>query len=355
MKRICQKCNVISQDLNLWCQEKDCPAENATEIFDNGEWFGPIEIIQPVVINRSAIVYQARRGSERILLKVANPGCEEKLRSEARAFLQLAKAGQHPLLPVLLAAHPQGKVENYPYGWIVIQGRVKYYEVFAHADGEILRTLMLKNPQPWYQHVGWIVLSVADVIIYLHKANKLHLCINPDVILLRFDKQGIPRPLLIDLGVSAPGPNIQEIWDHSYNLPAYTAPEIVNQGAVSAATDVYGLGMLLYELLAGHPAYAYHLKKDHTVYQNVIAGHFAPTERIDLKNIPQIAEKAIQMQPGQRYANVVQFAGALSPNLPAIPAERKARTINWRVLFIILAALLAISMLLVLAVSVVPT
>ncbi len=64
MKRICQRCNVISQDFNLWCQEKYCPAENATEIFDNGEWFGPIEIIQPIVVTRSAIVYHARREEE---------------------------------------------------------------------------------------------------------------------------------------------------------------------------------------------------------------------------------------------------------------------------------------------------
>jgi serine/threonine protein kinase len=355
MKRICQKCNVISQDLNLWCQEKDCPAENATEIFDNGEWFGPIEIVQPIVISRSAIIYHARRGEERILLKVANVGCEEKLRSEAKAFLQLAKAGQHPLLPILLPAHPQGRVEHYPYGWTVINGRIKYYEVFAYADGEILRNLLLKNPQPWYQHVGWIIMSITDVVLYLHKARKLHLCLNPDVILVRFDKQGIPRPMLLDLGVSDPGPNIPSFWDQSYNLPAYTAPEIASgQGTVSAASDVYGLGMLLYEMLAGRPAYEYHLRKDQAIFQHVLSGEFRSTERIDLKNIPQIAEKAIQLQPAQRFANVMQFAQALSPNLPTIPAEQKPRSMNWRLLFIILGALLAISLLLGLALMAVP-
>ena len=164
MKRICQRCNVISQDFNLWCQEKYCPAENATEIFDNGEWFGPIEIVQPIVITRSAIVYQAHRGEEQILLKVANVGCEEKLRLEAKAFLQLAKAGQHPLLPVLLPAHPQGTIDYHPYGWTVIEGRVKYFEVFKFVDGTILRNLLLKNSQPWYQHVGWIILSIADCV-----------------------------------------------------------------------------------------------------------------------------------------------------------------------------------------------
>jgi serine/threonine protein kinase len=355
MKRICQRCNVISQDFNLWCQEKYCPAENATEIFDNGEWFGPIEIVQPMVITRSAIVYQARRGEEEILLKVANVGCEEKLRLEAKAFLQLAKAGQHPLLPVLLPAHPQGTIDHHPYGWTVIEGRIKYYEVFKFVDGTFLRNLLLKNPQPWYQHVGWIILSVADCVYYLHRAGKFHLCLNPDVILVRFDKQGIPRPILLDLGVADPGKNIYDLWNENYNLAAYTAPEIADgRSAVSPASDVYGLGILLYELLAGHPPYEYHLKKDSAVLKNVMGGEFKPTGRIDLKNIPDIAERAIALQKDQRFPDVLAFVSALQPNFPPIPAERRSFQMNWRVLFIVLGALLAISLLLVLALSIVP-
>ena len=352
MKRICQRCNVISQDFNLWCQEKYCPAENATEIFDNGEWFGPIEIIQPIVITRSAIIYQARREDEEILLKIANVGCEEKLRLEAKAFLQLAKAGQHPLLPVLLPAHPQGSVEYHPYGWTVIEGRTKYYEVFQYADGTILRNLLLKNPQPWFQHAGWIILSIADVVYYLHKARKLHLCLNPDVILVRFDKQGYPRPILLDLGVAHSGQNIQEIWNENYNLPAYTAPEIAaGQDAVSPATDIYGLGILLYEMLAGRPAYEYHLKKDEAVIRKILGGEFKTTGRIDLKNIPEIAEKAINQQGSQRFPDVLKFVEALQPNFPNIPAERRSFRINWQIVFIVIGSLLAISLLLALALS----
>jgi serine/threonine protein kinase len=355
MKRICQKCNVISRDLNLWCQEKDCPAENATEIFDNGEWFGAYEIIQSIAVNRSAIIYQARWEDERVLLKVANSGCEEKLRSEAQAFLQLAQAGQHPSLPVLLPAHPQGDVADYPYGWTVINGNHKYYAVFAFEEGAILSNILLKNPQPWYQHASWIVMSIADVILYLHRANKLHLCLKPDVVLVRRDREGIPRAMLLDLGVSAPGPNIPKQWDESYNLPAYTAPEILNRrGPVTPATDVYGLGMLLYEMLAGRPAYTHHLKRDQTVVQNVLKGRFSSSGRIDLYQIPQIAEKAIQTQPKTRFSNVEQFAKALHAVIPPIPVEKKSRQINWRMVFIILGALLAISLVMGLALAVVP-
>lgn len=355
MKRICQKCNVISHDLNLWCQEIDCPAENATEIFDNGEWFGPIEIIQPIAINRSAIIYQAKREDEQVLLKVANVGCEEKLRNESKAFLQLANSGQHPSLPVLLPAHPHADVNQYPYGWTVINGRTKYYSVFKFEDGELLSNILLKNPQPWFQHAGWIVLSITDVILYLHRLKKLHLCLKPDVILIRYDKENVPRAMLLDLGVSDPGPTIPPFWDESYNLPAYTAPEIINNtGPVTPATDVYGLGMLLYELISGHPAYAHHLIRDKMVFQNVLSGEFPSTGRIDLRGIPDIAEKAIQPEQAKRFANVPQFANALSNVLPPIPAEKKSRSINWRIVFIILGALLAISLLLVLAVTIVP-
>lgn len=355
MNRICLKCNVISQDFNLWCQEKYCPAENATEIFNNGEWFGPFEIIQPLVILRSAIVYQARRDEEVVFLKIANVGCEDKLRQEANAFLTLAKSGQHPLLPVLLPAHPQSTAARHPYGWTVIEGRVKYFAVFKFVEGEILRNLLLKNAQPWYQHSGWIALSIIDVIYYLHRAGKFHLCLNPDVVFLRYDKQGIPRPLLLDLGVGDAQANIRESWTEAYNLPAYTAPEILQPGvAVDYRADVYGIGLLLFEMLAGRPAYEYHLRKDEAVYRAVLSGEHKPTGRIDLTGIPDIVEKAIQRNPNARHADVLALAGELKGLLPVIPAEKKPRKINWRMVFIVIGALLAISLILMFVVSLVP-
>ncbi len=355
MNKICLKCNVISQDFNLWCQEKHCPAENATEIFNNGEWFGIFEIVQPLVILRSAIVYQARYEEEVVFLKIANTGCEDKLRQEAISFYKLASAGQHPLLPELIPAHPQSTIAQHPYGWTVIQGKVKYYSVFKFVEGEVLRNYLFKNPQPWFQHVGWIGLSISDIIYYLHKAGRIHLCLNPDVVYLRFDKQGIPRPMLLDLGVGEMNQNISQVWNDQYNLPAYTAPEILNNSpTVTPAADVYGIGLLLYEMLTGNPAYEYHLKKDETVFRSVKSGAFKPTGRIDLKDIPAIVEKSINLQPQARFADVVTLVTTLKPYFPPIPAEKKSRGINWRIIFIVLAALLAISLILTFAVSLLP-
>jgi hypothetical protein len=112
--------------------------------------------------------------------------------------------------------------------------------------------------------------------------------------------------------------------------------------------------MLMYEMLVGRPAYEYHLKKDEAVSKNVMGGDFKPTGRIDLKNIPGIAEKAINRQYNQRYQDLLTFVQALQPNFSAIPAERKSLKVNWQIVFIVLGSLLAISLLVVLALSFVP-
>ena len=172
------------------------------------------------------------------------------------------------------------------------------------------------------------------------------------MVLVRFDKQGYPRPILLDLGLADPGQNIQDLWNENYNLPAYTAPEIADRrGSVGTATDVYGIGMLLYEMLAGRPAYEYHLRKDEAVLRAVLEGEFKTTGRIDLKNIPEIAEKSINLQYNLRFPDVLSLVGALQPNFPAIPAERRSFKVNWQTVFIVLGSLLAISLLLAMALS----
>ncbi len=168
-------------------------------------------------------------------------------------------------------------------------------------------------------------------------------------------KQGIPRPLLLDLGVGDLNNNIPQIWNDQYNLPAYTAPEILApNGAITHSADVYGIGLLLYEMLTGRPAYEYHLKKDDTVFRSVKSGVFKPSGRIDLKEIPAIVEKAISVHPQSRFQDVLSFVNALKPYFPPIPAEKKSRGINWRIVFIVLAALLAVSLILMFAVSLLP-
>lgn len=352
MKYICPRCNQVSIDGNLWCQDKFCPAENALEIFDNGEWFSNFEIVKLLTVLRSSAIYEARRGKTQVLLKIAHQGFQERLKREARILAKIGKKAQHPVLPVLLPAHEQASATQYPYGRLVLKGKEKYYSVFAYAEGDTLRNLLLKNPQPWYLHAGWITLNLAESLLILHRSGNLHIGLNPGVVLVRQDKQSIPRVMLLDLGVAAPPDQVYDSWNMQINDPGYTPPEmVVRQGEVGPASDVYGLGLLLYEMLAGSPAFDYKLQKDEAVYQTVLMKEARPTGRTDLKNIPEIAEQAVQKRYASRQPDILSFARELQSNLPPIPKEKQGFKINWRIVTIVIASLLAISLLIAFAAS----
>lgn len=353
MKHICPVCRKISPDSNRWCQEKYCPAENAVEIFDNGEWFGNIEIVELLVVTPSATIYQAKRGNTAVLLKIAHAGCENRLKREAHTFLDLMKSMAHPGLPVLLPAHEQGSVADYPYGWTAVNGTPRIYLVFKQVEGDILGNMLLKIPQPWFQHAGWIMVSLSDIIAFLHREKRLHLCLSPDIILIRFDKQQIPRLTLLDLGLAENPDNVLKSWDPRFCLPAYTAPELISgRGPFSPATDVYGLGLILFQMLAGKPAFDAGLRKAEQIYENIRKGVSRKTGRRDLKNLPEIAEKAVQPDYRQRQPDVIAFAHQLQENLPTLPREKKPFHINWRAVAIVIGSALAISLLLLLAIPI---
>ena len=66
MKQVCLLCERTSPDNNLYCQETYCPAEMSPNILDYGEWLGDIEIVKPVMILRSAVLYEATHQNQKV-------------------------------------------------------------------------------------------------------------------------------------------------------------------------------------------------------------------------------------------------------------------------------------------------
>jgi len=352
MKYICPQCGRVSKDGNQWCQEIFCPAENSLEILDDGEWFSDIEVIKPLTVLRSSVIYVAQRAKSMVLLKVAHDGMQERLKREAALLLEISKHGQVLGFPTLLSAYEQAPVGDFPYGRVVLRGKEKYYEVMAYEDGALLRNILLKNPQPWFQQVGWITMSIADALLIMHQNKRVNLCLNPDSILVRFDKQNFPRVKLLDLGVAAELSQVAKFWDPHFNFPSYTAPELVRmKGELGAASEVYNIGLILYEMLAGRPAFEFKLRKDADIYRAVLQNDAEPTGRSDLKNIPQIAQKAVSRKYANRQPDVLTFTRELQPLFLPLPVEKRGFKINWRYIGIVLGVALAISLLLALALT----
>lgn len=332
MKLICTLCGQMSGDGNLWCEQIDCPAGNTPTVLGYGEFLGDIKIVRLLRLFRTAAVYEAERNDQLILLKVAHAGHEESLKLESALYARLAHAGQ-PNLPRLLPAYRQGNVKNHTYGKAVFRNETKYYEIFAHITGEFLRDSLLQNPQPWYQHAAWITLGVARALSYLYKhGGGLHLNVSPDVLLITEDNNGVPTPIFLDLGLNVKpqavnGEIMQAALHHV--IPPYLAPELMEPGAtLGEQSDVYGLGLLLYEMLNGMPAYSYRLRSDEEIRADIRRTAIPAIDRRDIPqaaNVQALLTRATERTASARQATVVELGKQLVEIFGPIPAPKRSR------------------------------
>lgn len=355
MKQVCLLCERTSPDSNLYCQETYCPAEMSPNIMDYGEMMGDIEITRAVIIMRSAVLYEAVHQKNKVYLKVAHPGMEHKERLKREAEF-LSSKGKHKYLPKLLPPYANTTVAADPYGKAMLKGHLLYFYMFEFADGEPLRDILMKNPQLWVNHVGWIMVSLSEVTAFLHSRGMYHLGISPDCVLVHFDEDpNAPRVLLYDLGVISDPQGLGHNWSPNFVLPAYIAPEMMGGqgGRPSAATDVYGLGLTLYELLVGEPTYTFKLRSDAEVYATVRRNRRVRMNRVeDVKNVANIALQAVHPQVAQRQNDATILMQQLVAQFGPVPPMKKSRWPSMNTIMIVIATLLFIAFLITFAVSI---
>jgi serine/threonine protein kinase len=359
MKQVCLLCERTSPDHNLYCQEIYCPAEMAPNILDYGEWLGDIEIVKPIVVLRSSVLYEARHQKNKILLKVAHPGEQhtERLKREAGWLCEMqGKKARSPYMPVLLPPYANTTITDNPYGKAMLRGHLLYFCLFEHFEGEPLRDILTKNPQLWLYHIGWLMISLSYAVAFLQSKGMLHCGITPETVLVRFDEaSNVPRVLLFDLGVVSTQRDVSALWDPAFVLPTYTAPELLTPGSPVAnyATDVYGLGLTLYELLVGEPVFPFKLHSDDEVYQAVLRNQRVRMNRVeDVRLVADIATQAVQPQMSARQQNAAELADQLITYFGAVPGEKPRRWPSIRTTLILAGACLTVAFLITLIVTI---
>ena len=130
------------------------------------------------------------------------------------------------------------------------------YYVMPYIEGESLRDRLRREPQlPVDEAVG-IAREVADALAHAHERELVHRDIKPENILLEGG-----HALVADFGIaravgSAATTQLTTATGLAIGTPAYMSPEqALGDAAVDARTDVYALGCVLYEMLAGEPPY----------------------------------------------------------------------------------------------------
>lgn len=363
MKQVCLLCERSSPSNNLFCQETYCPAEMAPTILGYGDFLGDIEIVKLISTLRTSALYEARHEKKKVLLKIAHPGVHNKLRIEREAQIlrnfQLQKI-LPPTLPTLLPPYSGSTIESDPYGKVMLQNHLLYYELFAPFEGEPLRDVLLKNSQLWINHVGWMIISLAEAVNFLHLQGFIHMALSPDTVLLRFDKDlpCAPRIQLFDLGLASDMQHLPQLWYEGIAPPAYIAPELL-EGRRPATppnyhTDVYGVGLVLYELLIGRPTYPQELRSDEIVINIVQSSQRLKMNRLeDVPAVARLASQATEWEPSRRMPNAADLAEALKdPKLfGEIPPEKKSRRPSRQMVLLTLLAIILIIAILIFAIS----
>ncbi|MBG0562927.1 serine/threonine-protein kinase [Actinoplanes aureus] len=129
-------------------------------------------------------------------------------------------------------------------------GSVAPFVVMELLSGETVAARLVEGPMPWGEAVS-IGTAVAAALAAAHAAGVVHRDIKPGNVMLCPD--GVK---LLDFGISAAaGEPDDDDTGATFGTPAYAAPERLDGKPAEPATDLYGLGVLLFEMVAGEPPY----------------------------------------------------------------------------------------------------
>ena len=158
-----------------------------------------------------------------------------------------------------------------------------------------------------------ITREVADALDYAHRHGVIHRDIKPENILLHDG-----RPMVADFGIAlavsaAAGGRMTETG-LSLGTPHYMSPEQATaEKEITARSDVYSLGSVLYEMLAGEPP---HLGGSaQQIIMKIIAEPVQPVSALR-KSVPRTWrrrwQKSLEKLPADRFETAAQFASALA-------------------------------------------
>ena len=270
-----------------------------------------------------ATVYLASdlRHDRLVALKVLHPELASSLGPDR--FLReigIAARLQHPNI---LSLYDSGITEDHG-------GGTRPFYAMPYVPGESLRGRLNREKQLGMDEALRITVEVAAALGYAHGQGVVHRDIKPENVLL---DNG--RALVADFGIAkaldAAGGEKLTQTGLSLGTPAYMSPEQATAGTVDARTDIYSLGCLLYEMLAGDPPF------HGTTPRAIMARHAldpVPSVRTARPGVSPAVESAIhralQKVPGDRFGSAGAFATALSGSHATAETTSGTRPIHTR-------------------------
>jgi serine/threonine-protein kinase len=228
--------------------------------------------------------------------------------------------------------------------------RSQAYMVMEWVEGRLLRQILTEQKKLPIQRSVKIALGVCDALDYIHSHGIVHRDLKPENIMVDAED----RIKLIDFGIAGQTGARRLTFaklSQVMGTPDYISPEQVKGKRGDARSDIYALGVMLYEMLAGKAPFQG--PNPFAIMNDRLLNNPVPPREIDPAISPQLQEiiyRALERDPKNRYANAREFAWDLEHQEQVGVAERpelrdwKKRRTPWarRVLLYILVALIPI-------------
>ena len=302
----------------------------AREQFSEGESVGAYRIIRELGRGGMGTVYLAERAAagfeQRVALKVIKRGMDsdEVLRrfiAERQILAQL----NHPNIARLLD------------GGQTADGRPFY--VMEYVEGVALDDFAKTHALPVAERLR-LFQQVCAAVQYAHQQLVIHRDLKPSNILVTADGTaklldfGIAKVLSID--------DTATVTQAVMLTPAYASPEQLRGARLTTASDVYALGVILYELLTGVSPYQTNLAKPESTHEltkeicetepmrpSVRAARTGQEKTIDAE-LDYLVMMALRKEATRRYATVEQFSEDIRRYLQGLPVNARPDTFSYR-------------------------
>ncbi|MBL1422303.1 MAG: bifunctional protein-serine/threonine kinase/phosphatase [Alphaproteobacteria bacterium] len=221
------------------------------------------------------------------------------------------------------------------------------YMVTEYIEGQTLREWIDNHPNPDLSEVKEIVLQIITAIRSLHRQDMVHRDLKPDNVMI--DRAGMIR--LIDLG-SVHVASLDEEDDSQDDTQLlgsvdYTAPEYLLHGKASRATDLYSLGVILYEMLTHKLPYGRGFKNSYDVKRLKYISALSVNEELPAW-VELILQKATAIDIDERYERFSELQHDLTKPKHEIYTKAKESLLQrnpvgfWKTTTAILAAIIVL-------------
>lgn len=233
----------------------------------------------------------------------SQPAFLERFKNEAKTLARLS----HPNIALLY---------NY------LQNKDDFYMVMEYVDGENLDQLLKLRTALPYQLVVPVICKALQALEHAHQKGILHRDIKPANIMLTKDND----VKLTDFGIAkvSDAAKLTQV-SRVIGTIEFLAPELIEGKEPSAASDIYAVGITMYELLTGKLPFSG--KSDYMLMQDIVKEKPPSLQKFNNsvpKKLSDIILKAIEKKPEKRFKNAKEFSQAIAlafPGLTEIDAE----------------------------------